>query len=120
VREIINDPAVDVTWAPRDIRPAGTSSLDTEAFRVIESTISRHYDATTLPTMSTGATDMAYLRAKGIQCYGIGPAIDIEDGPQGNGPGTMNSVGQRYRYFALRGAFKLHHRAITRLVHRAV
>jgi hypothetical protein len=28
---------------------------------------------------------MAYLRAKGIQCYGIGPAIDIEDGPKGFG-----------------------------------
>ena len=35
--------------------------------------------------MSTGATDMAYLRAKGIQCYGIGPATDIEDGPKGFG-----------------------------------
>jgi acetylornithine deacetylase/succinyl-diaminopimelate desuccinylase-like protein len=38
-----------------------------------------------LPSMSTGATDMAYLRAKGIQCYGIGPALDIEDGPKGFG-----------------------------------
>ena len=28
---------------------------------------------------------MAYLRAKGIQCYGVGPAIDIEDGPKGFG-----------------------------------
>jgi hypothetical protein len=35
--------------------------------------------------MSTGATDMAYLRAKNIQCYGIGPALDIEDGPKGFG-----------------------------------
>jgi hypothetical protein len=35
--------------------------------------------------MSTGATDMAYLRARGIQCYGIGPALDIEDGPKGFG-----------------------------------
>ena len=35
--------------------------------------------------MSTGATDMAYLRAKGMQCYGIGPALDIEDGPKGFG-----------------------------------
>ena len=41
--------------------------------------------APTLPVMSTGATDMAYLRAKGIQCYGIGPAIDEEDGPKGFG-----------------------------------
>ena len=28
---------------------------------------------------------MAYLRAKGIQCYGIGPATDTEDGPLGFG-----------------------------------
>ena len=35
--------------------------------------------------MSTGATDMAFLRRKGIQCYGIGPATDIEDGPKGFG-----------------------------------
>ena len=35
--------------------------------------------------MSTGATDMAYLRAKGMQCYGVGPATDTEDGPKGFG-----------------------------------
>jgi hypothetical protein len=28
---------------------------------------------------------MAYLRAKGIQCFGIGPATDSEDGPKGFG-----------------------------------
>jgi hypothetical protein len=28
---------------------------------------------------------MAYLRAKGMQCYGVGPAIDSEDGPKGFG-----------------------------------
>lgn len=85
VREVIDDPAIEVDWAPRNIRPAGTSSLDTEAFRVLEANVTRHYDATTLPVMSTGATDMAYLRARGVQCYGIGPAIDIEDGPKGFG-----------------------------------
>ena len=35
--------------------------------------------------MSTGATDMAYLRAKGVQCYGIGPMVDEEDAPKGFG-----------------------------------
>jgi hypothetical protein len=28
---------------------------------------------------------MAYLRARGIQCFGVGPATDIEDGPKGFG-----------------------------------
>ena len=45
----------------------------------------RIYNVPTLPTMSTFATDMAQLRAKGMQCYGIGPAVDLEDGPKGFG-----------------------------------
>ena len=81
----INDPAVEVAWAARDVRPSGTSRLNTEAFTAIEANVKKHYDVLTLPTMSTGATDMAYLRGKGIQCYGVGPAIDIEDGPKGFG-----------------------------------
>src|SRR5690606_28504667 len=85
VRKVVNDPAVEVSWAPRNVRPAGTSRLNTEAFKVIESQIRKHYRTIVLPTMSTGATDMAYLRAKGIQCYGVGVAMDKEDGPLGYG-----------------------------------
>jgi len=85
VRQVVNDPAVDVSWAPRDTRPGGNSRLNTEAFAAIEAAVTTHYNAMTLPTMSTGATDMAYLRAKGVQCYGIGPATDVEDGPKGFG-----------------------------------
>jgi acetylornithine deacetylase/succinyl-diaminopimelate desuccinylase-like protein len=85
VKKVIDDPAVEVAWAARDERPSGTSRLNTDAFAAIEANITRHYNVVTLPTMSTGATDMAYLRAKGIQCYGVGPAIDIEDGPKGFG-----------------------------------
>jgi acetylornithine deacetylase/succinyl-diaminopimelate desuccinylase-like protein len=59
--------------------------LDSDAFRAIESNMTKHYKAVTLPTMSTGATDMAFLRRKGIQCYGFGPATDIEDIPKGYG-----------------------------------
>jgi acetylornithine deacetylase/succinyl-diaminopimelate desuccinylase-like protein len=85
VKKVIDDPAVEVAWAARDERPSGTSRLNTDAFAAIEANMTRHYNVVTLPTMSTGATDMAYLRAKGIQCYGVGPAIDIEDGPKGFG-----------------------------------
>lgn len=85
LRQVVNDASVDVNWAARDVRPGASSRLDTEAFRVIEEVMQSHYDATVIPTMSTGATDMAYLRARGIQCYGIGPAIDAEDGPLGFG-----------------------------------
>ncbi len=85
VKKVVNDPAIEVGWAPRNVRPAGTSRLNTDAFRVIEGQLKKHYQTVVLPTMSTGATDMAYLRAKGIQCYGIGVAMDKEDGPLGFG-----------------------------------
>ena len=86
VRKVVNDPAIEVNWGQRDVRPSAKSAeLDSEAFTLIEAGIKKHYDAITLPTMSTGATDMAYLRAKGIQCFGVGPATDIEDGPKGFG-----------------------------------
>jgi hypothetical protein len=35
--------------------------------------------------METAATDMSQVRARGGQCYGIGPAADVEDGPKGYG-----------------------------------
>jgi acetylornithine deacetylase/succinyl-diaminopimelate desuccinylase-like protein len=85
VKRVVNDPAVEVAYAARDVRPNGTTRLNTEAFTLLEANIKKHYNTITLPTMSTGATDMAYLRAKGIQCYGIGPALDVEDGPKGFG-----------------------------------
>jgi len=86
LRTVINDPAVRAEWIPRDVRPGTPSArLDSEVFKVLESAFARFYDTTVLPTMSTGATDMAYLRDKGIQCYGVGPALDEEDGPKGFG-----------------------------------
>ena len=86
IRKVINDPTVEVRLAKRDTRPPGVGArIDSEAFKIIESGVRQHYKAPTLPTMSTGATDMAYLRSKGMQCYGVGPALDIEDGPKGFG-----------------------------------
>ena len=85
VRKVVNDPALAVDWAPRTLRPIGSSRIDTEAFKVLEAEVTRHYATTTLPLLGTGATDMAYMRAKGTQCYGIGPATDDEDGPLGYG-----------------------------------
>jgi acetylornithine deacetylase/succinyl-diaminopimelate desuccinylase-like protein len=85
VKKIVNDPAVEVSFSGQASRPPGTTRLNTEAFEVLEANVTKHYKAITLPTMSTGATDMAYLRGKGIQCYGVGPATDFEDGPKGFG-----------------------------------
>ena len=86
VKQVVNDPQVEVTYGARDTRPpTPTAKLDSDAFKALEANVTKHYKAITLPTMSTGATDMAFLRQKGIQCYGIGPAADSEDGPKGYG-----------------------------------
>jgi len=87
IQNVVNDPAVEVKVATRDgkPRPPGMSRLDTEAFRAIESAVAQNYDTVTIPAMSNGATDKAQLRAKGIQCYGMGPATDDEDDEKGFG-----------------------------------
>ncbi len=85
VRKVINDTNVEVRWGRERYRPAGGSRIDTEAYAVLEAQTKKHYDTVVLPTMGVGATDMSNIRAKGIQCYGIGPALDTEDGARGYG-----------------------------------
>jgi acetylornithine deacetylase/succinyl-diaminopimelate desuccinylase-like protein len=86
VQKVINDPAVTARYPGTGTRPAGgAAKLDSEAFSAIQSAVARDYDTVTIPMMGTGATDMAQVRSKGAQCYGIGPAADFEDGPKGFG-----------------------------------
>ena len=85
IRAVINDPTVEVRWARERYRPAGASRLNTELFTAIETETKKHYNVDVLPTMSTGASDKAQIRSKGVQCYGIGPALDTEDGAKGFG-----------------------------------
>lgn len=77
---VIDDPRVEIV--PESIyRPAAPpSKIDNEMFQTLERVAIEMYPAATvLPTMSTGATDMSQLRAKGMQCYGIGPARSREE-----------------------------------------
>lgn len=80
LRRLIDDPAVEL------VRPAGgrpvshASGIQTEMFRALEDAQRSLFpDAVTLPVLLTGATDMAPLRARGVQAYGLGaPASDDE------------------------------------------
>jgi acetylornithine deacetylase/succinyl-diaminopimelate desuccinylase-like protein len=76
MKRVIGDPAVQIEPITGNLRPVGAPSrLDSEMYRALERVSKRLYPGSTvLPTMSTGASDMAQLRAKGIQSYGIGPA----------------------------------------------
>jgi len=86
MRKVINDPAVEVVPDSRNQRPgAPPSRIDSDAFHSIEAAYKKIYGVVTLPYMSTGATDMAFLRAKGVQCYGVGAMGDEEDAAKGFG-----------------------------------
>ena len=86
VKRVVNDPAVDVRFTGQNERPAtAPPRLDSDVYKALEAAGTHVYNTITLPTMSTGATDMAQLRAKGVQCYGIGSATDFEDPPKGYG-----------------------------------
>ena len=85
MKKVIDDPAIEIVRAGNSRPGSPPSRLDTEAFRALEEANRRVYSTVTLPTMLTGATDMAQLRAKGVQCYGVGPMTDSEDGPKGFG-----------------------------------
>jgi len=114
IKSIVNDPAVKVIPANRSARPgAMPSALDNEAFRAIESVAKKYYPGVpTLPTMSTGATDMAFLRGKGMQCYGIGPMVDSEDGPKGYG---AHSDQERILESSLQTFVKFHYDLVEQL-----
>jgi acetylornithine deacetylase/succinyl-diaminopimelate desuccinylase-like protein len=77
MERIIADPAVKVEPIPATRPAAPPSRVDTEMFRALEAAQRRLYpEAKTIPGMVTGATDLAQLRAKGVQAYGIGPRFD--------------------------------------------
>jgi acetylornithine deacetylase/succinyl-diaminopimelate desuccinylase-like protein len=78
---VIGDPAVKIVPAAPSVRPAGPpSGIGTDMFRALEAVSKRAYpDGVTLPYMLTAATDMAQLRARGIQSYGIGAETTAEE-----------------------------------------
>jgi acetylornithine deacetylase/succinyl-diaminopimelate desuccinylase-like protein len=87
MRKVINDPAIEVVPETTNQRPgAAPSRLDSDAYKAIEAAYKNVYGVITIPLMQTGATDMAFLRAKGVQCYGVGAMVDEEDGAKGFGP----------------------------------
>ena len=86
MREIIDDPNVEVVPAAIYRPESPPSPVDNEMFQTIEAVAERMYpDATVLPTMSTGATDMAQVRAKGVPSYGLGAIRSVEEINSGNG-----------------------------------
>lgn len=109
---IIDDESIEVAWDNAVLRPSAPVRLDTEAFRTIEAVYAEHYGVPVMPTMGSGATDMSFVRAAGVQCYGIGPGIDREDGPLGFG---AHSDQERIREDELYRFVHAYHEIVRRL-----
>ena len=78
IGSLINDPSVQLVPFHDTDRPAtAPSRMDTAMFQALEAAQRRVYPGViTVPAMLAGATDMAQLRAKGVQAYGVGPAVE--------------------------------------------
>jgi acetylornithine deacetylase/succinyl-diaminopimelate desuccinylase-like protein len=80
MEKVIADPAVKIVPLPQARPPSPASRLDTEMYKALQRVANRMFPgAPVIPTMSTGASDQAQLRAKGVQSYGIGPGSTEED-----------------------------------------
>lgn len=79
LRQLINDSAVELIPPARTRPTSAPSSLTSDMFQGLERAQATVFPGVvTIPTMLTGATDGAQLRAKGVQAYGIGNFV--EDG----------------------------------------
>jgi len=87
LKKVANEPSVEIIAPERSHRVAAQpSSITSEMFQVLERVQKKVYPgAVTIPTMSTGASDKVFFQAKGVNCYGIGPLLDEEDGALGFG-----------------------------------
>jgi acetylornithine deacetylase/succinyl-diaminopimelate desuccinylase-like protein len=73
-------PAVEIVPLPATRPPSPATRLDTEMYRALERVSKQMYaGVTVIPSMSTGSSDKAQLRARGQQFYGIGPAGTRDD-----------------------------------------
>jgi acetylornithine deacetylase/succinyl-diaminopimelate desuccinylase-like protein len=81
MRRVINDPAVEIVSNRGGNRPTSPPSrIDSEMFAALERTQKRMFPGSiTIPSMLTGATDMAQLRGKGVQSYGFGAIVDEKE-----------------------------------------
>ncbi len=86
LREVIDDPNVEIVKQGSARLPAPASRLNTEMFRALETVQKRIYpEAVAVPYLLTGATDMNPLRAAGVQAYGIGPLSERGELAAGRG-----------------------------------
>ena len=91
-RQIVNDPAVDVSLAPGAQMPTTEpSAITTPLYRALERAIARVYPRDiVVPYMSRGATDGSFLRSRGLAVYGV--PIFLREGPESRTNGNDEHI----------------------------
>ena len=114
LRKLINDPAIEVVPNRTGGRPASPPSrIDTDLFHAFEAVQKEMFPgAITVPSMLTGATDNAQLRAKGVQAYGFGPIVDEREAA---GPGGAHGDDERLRESSLYKEVEFLWRSVVRV-----
>ena len=95
LEKIIDDPAITITPSIYNNFPATPpSSIKNEMFAALERAQQAVFPGrVVIPTMLTGATDSAFLRAKGVQAYGLGSVYtDVDGGNRNHGNDERVSV----------------------------
>jgi acetylornithine deacetylase/succinyl-diaminopimelate desuccinylase-like protein len=116
IRTAVGDSAVDVQFAGGggggNRAAIAPTRLDAELFTTAEAAVEAVYKVPTLPSMSTYATDMWPLRARGVQCIGIGAGVDLEDQSAGYG---MHGDQERLRESEFQRFVRFNWELVTRL-----
>ncbi len=106
LRRLINDPAVELIPPARTRPGSPPSRFDSDMFRALERAQATVFPgAVTIPTMLTGATDGAQLRAQGMQAYGVGNYVeDGESRAHGNDErASIEGLGKFLQYLYTAG-----------------
>lgn len=94
-RGIVNDPSVDITFAPGQQLPlAEPSSVTTPLYHAMERAIGRMYPRDlVVPFMSRRGTDSSFLRAHGMAVYGV--PIFLRESPDGRIHGNDERISSK-------------------------
>ena len=86
IERVIDDPSIEVVRFGVRRPVSDPMPIDSELFRAIEDVQAEMFPgAVTIPTMLTGGTDSAQLRAAGVLAYGVGLPTDAATGSRAHG-----------------------------------
>lgn len=109
---VIDDPRIQIEML-NDGKPS-ESPIDDELMDAIRRAVTSHFPgAMVAPLMSSGGTDSAQFRQRGIRAYGFNPMVATEAEMA-----TMHGIDERIPIARIREAVQIHYDVITTLARR--